>query len=674
MRGLRIGGLVAGGLVIVIALLLLAISLFVNPNDYKGRIAQQVTTSTGRELNLQGDIKLSVFPWIALNLGPLSLGNPPGFGSDPFLSIRHTALRVKLLPLLHKELEIGRIEIDGLDLRLKTDAAGKGNWEDFGQKKDSAAPQAAGSGRSGASLQSLDGVEIRDSRVSYNAMTLTKLNLAVGKVSPQSTVPVKAGFDLNTGAGGSDLTFKAAFAATLDAATRHYGLQGVDLEGDFRGASATLPWKFSAPAVVVDLAAQTLKAPSFAAQAGAAHLSGSLSGERISAAPALSGAFTLTPLDLREFMTQLGITPPKTQDATALSKLGAISDFAYGKNALRLEKLDFQLDDSHLRGVAVITSLDTKAMTFDLNVDHIDLDRYLPPKSKSGAPAAAAARTTEPPAALPTTAVRSLDIDGKFSIGSAKVEGMTVSNLRLGLQAKEGIVHLSPLSATLYGGTCAGDITYDAHGAVPSVKIDEQVAGVDMAGLLKDSMKSERLSGHGHASVKLAGAGLTSDALTKNLSGHVELNLVDGAVNGIDLWYELNRAQALLKQQTAPAGSDDHRTRFDAFKMSADISGGVATTRDLNVASQYLRVTGSGTSNLLTEAIDYHIVATVLKAPPSGSGANLSALTLGGIPVEITGSASDPKVRPDLQGLVRSQLKQKLQDTVQDKLKGLFGH
>jgi AsmA protein len=674
MRGLKIVGVVAGGLVVLIALLLLAVSLFVNPNDYKGRIARQVKTSTGRELNLLGDIKLSVFPWIALNLGPLSLGNPPGFGSDPFLSIQHTALRVKLLPLLHKDLEIGRIEIDGLDLRLKTDAAGKGNWEDFGQRKDSAAPPPAGSGESDTSLQSLDGVEIKDSRLSYNAMTLSKLNLDVGKVSQQSTVPVKAAFDLNTGPGGSDLTFKAAFAATLDAETRHYGLQRVDLEGDYKSASAKLPWKFSAPAVMVDLAAQTLKAPSFAAQAGAARLSGSLSGEKITAAPALAGSFTLTPLELREFMAQLGITPPQTQDVTALSKLAATTDFAYGKNALRLEKLDFQLDDSHLRGVAAITNLDTKAMSFDLSVDHVDLDRYLPPKSKTAASAAVAAKTTEPPTPLPTSAVRGLDIDGRFTIGSAKVEGMTVSNLRLGLQAKEGIVHLSPVSGPLYGGTCTGDIIYDAHGAVPSVKIDEQVAGVDMAGLLKDSMKSERLSGHGNAGAKLAGAGLTRDALTKNLSGHVELNLGDGAVNGIDLWYELNRAQALLKQQAAPAGSDDHRTKFDAFKMSADISGGVATTKDLNIASQYLRVTGSGTTNLVTEAIDYHIVATVLKAPPSGAGANLSALTLGGIPVEISGSASDPKVRPDLQGLVKSQLKQKLQDTVQDRLKGLLGH
>jgi hypothetical protein len=35
------------------------------------------------------------------------------------------------------------------------------------------------------------------------------------------------------------------------------------------------------------------------------------------------------------------------------------------------------------------------------------------------------------------------------------------------------------------------------------------------------------------------------------------------------------------------------------------------------IASQFLRVTGTGTANLLTKGIDYHIVATILKAAPS---------------------------------------------------------
>ena len=70
MRALKLVGILVGGLVVLLIVLLLAVRLFVNPDDYKDRIAQEVKSSTGRELTLSGPIKLSVFPWIALELGP----------------------------------------------------------------------------------------------------------------------------------------------------------------------------------------------------------------------------------------------------------------------------------------------------------------------------------------------------------------------------------------------------------------------------------------------------------------------------------------------------------------------------------------------------------------------------------------------------------------------------
>ena len=76
MRILKYLGLALAAVIALVAVLLLAVVLFVHPNDYKDRIARAVKESTGRELTLAGDIKLSVFPWIALELGPAQLGNP----------------------------------------------------------------------------------------------------------------------------------------------------------------------------------------------------------------------------------------------------------------------------------------------------------------------------------------------------------------------------------------------------------------------------------------------------------------------------------------------------------------------------------------------------------------------------------------------------------------------
>jgi len=380
-------------------------------------------------------------------------------------------------------------------------------------------------------------------------------------------------------------------------------------------------------------------------------------------------------LALRELSAQLGIELPKTRDDKALSKLAAAADFSYGPKALSLNNLTVQLDETQLHGSIAVTDLDTKATRFDLNVDHIDLDRYLAPANATApaTPKVAAPKLAEKPTELPTASVKALNVNGSIAIGSTRIVGLALSNLSMNLHADQGVVHLSPIKANLYGGGYSGDITYDVHGAIPSVMLNQQLTNVDMTPLLQDSVQSRLLSGHGNASTRLTGAGRSSDELIRNLSGRLEANLVDGAVNGIDLWYEIALAQALLKQQAPPAGSDDRRTKFDTFRMSADLSGGVATTKDLAIASQYLRVTGAGNANLITHAIDYHVAATILKAPPSSQNQNLSQLTLAEVPVEISGTTSAPKVRPDLQAVLKGQLKQKLQDTLNDKLQGIFG-
>ncbi len=130
MRTVKILAGVVGGILVLLAAALLAVWLSVNPNDYKGQIAAAVKQSTGRDLVLTGDIKLSVFPWVALELGPASLGNPPGFGEEPFVAFKHASVRVRLFPLLAKRLDMDRVDLDGLDLRLARMREGVGNWED----------------------------------------------------------------------------------------------------------------------------------------------------------------------------------------------------------------------------------------------------------------------------------------------------------------------------------------------------------------------------------------------------------------------------------------------------------------------------------------------------------------------------------------------------------------
>jgi AsmA protein len=671
MRILKLAAIVLGGLVAVLVIVLLAVRAFVDPNDYKDRIARAVKNSTGRELALPGNITLSVFPWIALELGPASLGNPPGFGSEPFAAVKHAALRVRLLPLLRKQLEVGRVEVDGLDLRLRKNASGRGNWQSPAESNPT--PQSSESAGA-AALRDLGGIVITDSRISYQDMVAEHINLNVGRVAAGVEVPIKVKLDLISGANAQPIEIGGRFGLTLEPAQSRYRLAPMDLEGTLTPGPKARPvsWKLSAPRVEWDLGAQTLSVQSVAAQLGAARLSASLKGSRIVEAPSVAGSFKLDPLSPRELMAQLGIAPPTTRDAKALSRLAASGEFAYEKNRIGLSQLDVQLDDSQLRGSAAITGLETKAMDFDLTLNQIDIDRYRSPPENAPKAAAPAAAKGEPA----SNVLKTLEMNGRFALGAATFAGLHVTDGHMELKARDGVTRIAPLTAKLYGGQYSGEVTLDDRGPVLASSFEQSLTGVDVAQLLKDLTKSQRLSGHGTITSNLTARGSGGDAVLKSLNGHVAAKLDNGAVEGIDLWYEINRATALIQKQTLASGTSSGRTRFDTFKASADIVNGVATTKDLNIASQNLRLTGQGTANLVTEAIDYQVKASLLKTAATAAA---SGSVLADIPVTITGTMTDPKVRPDLEGLAKAQVQQQLDkhkqealQKLQDQLKGLL--
>jgi AsmA protein len=555
MRALRIIGVVIGCLIVLLIVAVIALWLIVNPNDYKGRIEAAVESSTGRELSLSGNIHLAIFPSIALDLGPASLGNPPGFSSSqPFASLQRVSLRVHVLPLLHHQLDVGRIEIDGLDLRLLKNPQGQGNWSMPAGKKTAPAPQGSGSQMT---LGGIGGVVVKNSRVSYQDMTADHVSIDIGHVAAGVPVPVKWNLDLTTAPGARPIQLSGRATLQYDART--------------------------------------------------AHLSG----------------------------------------------------------------LDARADDSTLRGNAAVTNLTTGAMNFDLAIDHIDLDRYLSPASKSkgtqSAPPPAGAQSRQP-TELPTSALKTLQLSGKLTIGSAIARGLKLSQVDVGIRADGGLLHISPAAAKLYGGTSTGDVTLDARSAVPALHLNESLAGIEIQPLLTDFAKLTRVSGRGNVILNVTAHGNTTAALTRTLDGHAAMSLSNGAIQGIDLWSAINSAVALAQRHSVPAHGVGNSTPFDTFKASADLTNGVATTKDLDIASGDLRVTGRGTANLVTEAIDYHVNAAILKGAAAGA-------TLANVPLLIGGTMTSPSVRPDTQALVKSVAQQQLQKhkgEVENKLRSVL--
>ncbi len=659
MRTAKILGSVLGGLLVLFFLALAAVWLFVNPNDYKPKIAAAVKQATGRDLVLSGDLKLSVFPWVALEMGPASLGNPTGFPAQPFVSFTHASVRVRLLPLLAKRLDIGRVEVDGLDLQLLKNAAGKGNWEDFGHPEGAASGSPA-TASSDERLDDIAGVKLTNARVSYQTLTLSKLTLETGAFVERGQVPVSVSFEASRGVKDERASVDAKFDLSADLAPKRFRLAALNLNSVVALAGNPRPvrWNVTIPSMLADLGAQTLSAPSFALDIAGALVNGSVEGTQILDALRVTGHVTLAPLVVREYLPRMGFPLPKTRDPKALSQVSLAGEFAYGGGAARVDQLQVTLDDTHMKGSAAVT-LESDAIAFNLDVDTIDLDRYRAPEGEPEPATPAAA-----PGAAAADASKPLDVNGTLSVGSLHAAPLDLSAVKVTVATKDRVMHIFPLSAQVDGGHYSGDITLDNRTAVPVLSLDEHLSGIDVGKLLSSPTKVARVSGKGNVNIKATGHGVGADALLKTLGGHFDADVANGAVEGIDMGFELARAEALLKQQSVPNLQNTKRTKFDVFKLTADIANGVATTHDLTIDSAVIKITGQGEVNLPARTLDLSLLADTLR-----SAGNVPIQ----VPVKVTGNLADPRVTPDVEALAKGALKQKLQDVLQDKLKGLFG-
>jgi AsmA protein len=666
MRTVKIVAGLVGGIVVLFVAVLMAVWLLVNPNDYKGRITAAVREATGRELILSGDIKLSVFPWVALGLGPASLGNPPGFGTEPFLAFQHAAVRVRLFPLLAKRLEIDRLVLDGMDLHLAKNAQGVGNWQNFGRQAQSGAGAEGSS--SGGSLGSLAGIAVTRGRVNYQGMVVENFTLETGAFGGSAVTPVSMSFDAKRGVPGESVTLNAKFDLSGDVARKRVTLAAVNLNGLLSqlGDGRPAHWEAHAPTIELDMTAQTAAVPAFDVGYSSAHMSGELAATKIIDDLTVTGSVNLAPVVLREFAPRLGVALPKTRDAKVFEQLAAGSEFSYGAGGVQFEKLQITLDDTHLKGSVALTG-EPRVVKFALTVDEMDVSRYLPPAGAAqGAPAGAGAGAAADSAkGAGGSSTKLPAMDGTLSVAALHFAPLQFSNVRLTLASKDGVVHLFPALAQIDGGSYSGNITLDQRGAVPALSMDEHLSGVDMAQLAAATSYKGRVSGRGNVDLKASARGAALDAVMQTLNGHFDANLANGALEGVDLGYVIGQAQVLLNHGPAPTESRPPRTKFDAFKMSAQITNGIAKTTDLVISSPVLKVTGQGSANLVNKGIDFQMLASVLKAP----GASVAD-----IPVKVAGTYTDPTFKPDVQALAKGALKDKLQDVLKKNgLQGLFG-
>jgi AsmA protein len=672
-------------IVVIIVIGLITLPFIIDPNDYKQQISEQVEKATGRTLNLEGDLGLSVFPWIALELGPLSLSNADGFQAEQFAKIDGAQIRIKLMPLLKKELEMDTVVLDGLILNLEKNKAGKTNWDDFGnsdQKENQTSSETSSDEpSSGLAALSIAGVELTNANIFWSDdstgsdYAVKNLNLKNDPLTPGEPTAVELNFDLDGDAG---LTANIDLASQLaaDMENQHFTLNDFTFKTKASGQDIPEIDLTLTSDITADLKQQIVTLSQLRLLTYDLIIESDIKATQIlSEQPQFNGQLAIAPFNLRQLAKQLAIALPVMADDATLELVKLDSQLSGSADHVNLNDLVLTLDQSQLSGQFGIKQFSKPALSFKLALDAIDADRYLPAASESdSAPAGTpGAASTAAANELPLETLRDLNIAGSLDIGKLKISGTHSENIHININAKNGVVKLQPLSADLYQGSYKGDVKLDARGKSLKLGINESLNNIQAGPLLKDLNGDDKISGLVNANVKLSGQGKTVDQIKQTLSGNGKFSFTDGALKGINIAESIRKAKAVLKGEPIPASSDMVKTDFSSFNGSFTANKGRINNPDLLLMSPLLRVKGAGNADLNQEAIDYGLEVAIVGSAGGQQGKDLAELKGLTVPVKITGSFNEPKPTVDLATLLRDNATQKAKDKVQDKLKDKLG-
>jgi AsmA protein len=211
----------------------------------------------------------------------------------------------------------------------------------------------------------------------------------------------------------------------------------------------------------------------------------------------------------------------------------------------------------------------------------------------------------------------------------------------------KGLLKVALVNTGLYGGTTSGAISVDASGSVPAHSIHVRFDGVDALPLLSEVANFQSLEGTMQAALDVDARGGSQRAAISSLAGIVDVRLLNGAVRGIDLVKLMRELTSTILNGWQQNASD--KTPLSELNAHFRLANGIATTDDLRLSGPIVRMTGNGSIDLPAKKLQFKVDPRLV----AGQGSNSSVGTTGlGVPVLIEGSWSEPRIYPDVAGIL----------------------
>ena len=630
-KAIKWGLVICASLVVLVIAVLLIAPAFIDIRDYKPQLEQKVAEATGRPFSVGDDLNLSLFPWAGISFSDLRLGNTPGFSEKELVTVKSFEVRVKLLHLISKDIKVKRFILNEPNITLVKNKNGKVNWAQPDDAKEKSTPDETASESKSEATES--GLPIKDLTVGefsikngsilwidHTANTrkeITAVNLKLKDISLERPV-------------------RLSFSASLD--NQPLSIDGTvgPVGKDFKQAKIPLDLDLNA---LTELALK---------------LSGSL--KNPGANPSFDLAVDIKTFSPRKLLAGLGQDfPVATTDPKALDQVALKANIKGNQSKVSISNGMLNLDESTLKFSASASDFSRPNLAFEMSLDRINLDRYLPPKSDKQPAAAKPAEKK----ATDYQPLRKLILDGQIKIGQLVVSKAKIEDMLVHVIAKNGIINLNPLKLNLYQGNVSGIGKLNVQQDTPRINVNLDVANIQAGPLLRDVIEKDILEGITNAELSLSMSGDQPATIKKTLNGSGQVRFSDGAIIGIDLAGMIRNAKAAFGMAQKP--SQRPRTDFAELNAPFSIKQGLVHTPQTSLKSPLIRVIAAGDANLVNETLDFRVEPKVVATiKGQGDAEQRSGLM---VPVLVSGTFSDPQFAPDLAGMAKKQLEQTILGT-----------
>ena len=699
---------IIGGLVLLLVVVVAAggvlLGMFVDPNEYKPEIRKLALEQAGIELNINGDLGWSVFPWLGIEINQISVNYP----NQPQLAeLNQAQVSVELPALLSGNVKMSSIVLDGLTLNLVKTKAGDTNWAVSGAgAKASTAPDSGAAQNTPTTAEASSGeamaldiesIAITNGNISYidettdSAVKLNNFTMTSGKVATGAYFPAELSFSAVQSQGGEQqlsLTTQMKAEFFLDLEQQIINIRGLNSQLDMAGK----PFNGNTVKVALngdvesDLGSQTASINNLKLSAANLNASGNVKVADFSK-PTITGQLDVASFSLQELLAALGQPAIPTTDPAVLKAISFNGQLGGPANTVGMNKMTLKLDDTTFNGTFVM-NLANGAIVFNMQGDELNADRYLPPQQEqqseqqaeqpqleqtaaSGTASGTGAERYSKEPIIPVEALRGLNMDVTLGLDKLLISNLTITKVALQTAAQGGLVNVSKFNADLYSGTVRNSAVIDVRKSPTRLSIKENIQGIQIGDLLMDAAQVDRLTGTFSTNANLTARGESVHSIINSLNGTANVKMPDGEIKGIDIAQTICQGFNNVASLGINAEQVDRSTPFANLNSNFKFTNGVMSNQDLRTTLDAMTVKGRGEVDLPRANMDYCLGLTIeqnLFQQTCSVNNNLEGVEW---PVDCKGSFDDDPAqlcRPD-SSVIAELFKQKAKKAVEDKIR-----